>query len=389
MKIRHLRRPLLLALACLLSLLVLTEATLRLSQSSLPLLLRLHIRAHPRFSSSAHPYIGHLNRAVSNTDPLGFRNEWPWPDAPRILTLGDSVTFGNGVGDREGWAAILARAFPEDGVVNLGLGASGPQQYLRVFETFGAGLGPKVVLIGLFARNDFWDAAKFEDWLQSRAGGNYLVWRDSGSPAHVSLSLRQPPERLLRSAAWRGRVVAGGTYLGNLLLQISGRLGRHTSSGHDVYESQDGTQLELQSEDFLSATKRSRPGTAAFRHVLLTLQRIDSLARENGAKAVVLLLPSKEEVYLPLLGETTPDPAAPLHSALEAVGIPSLDLQQDFRRRAVGGEVLFHGKESQLPNARGHALIAELAIRYLRQHLDWFGLSRPTGVIDGQQALRH
>ena len=376
MNMRRLRRQWPLAVSCVLALLVLTETTLRLSLGTLPLLVRSRIRTHPRFSSVAHPYVGHLNKAGSDTDPYGFRNDWPWPATPGIVTLGDSVTLGNGVDQAEAWPAFLGRAFPEEGLVNLALGASGPQQYLRVFETFGVDLRAKLVLIGFFARNDFWDAAKFDAWLRSGAGGNYLVWRDTGAPPTVSLSLRQPAEKLVRSAVWRGELVARTTYVGNALFHTSRHFGSPAASDSpEVYQSPEGERLELQPEDFLSATRRAQPGTHAFRHVLATLARIHSLARENGGRAAVVFVPSKEEVYLPLVGEDCPDSAASLRAALEAVGIPALNLLHEFRRRAAEGEVLFfEDKESPLPNARGHALIAELAIEHLQQHVDRYGL---------------
>jgi hypothetical protein len=39
-------------------------------------------------------------------------------------------------------------------------------------------LRPKVVLVGLFIGNDFWDAEMFDLWFKSGAGGSYMIWRD-------------------------------------------------------------------------------------------------------------------------------------------------------------------------------------------------------------------
>ena len=104
-----------------------------------------------------------------------------------------------------------------------------------------------------------------------------------------------------------------------------------------------------------------------------TLQRIQSLAKENDANVLVILQRSKEEVYLPLLGESVPDAASPLRAELEKRGIAYLDLLQEFRRRAAEGEVLFFETDGH-PNARGYALIAELVISHLKQHAKEFGL---------------
>ena len=96
------------------------------------------------------------------------------------------------------------KALPHNRLINLGLIGAGPQQYLRVYETFGTRLHPKVLLVGFFVRNDFSDADTFDGWLKSGAGGNYMVCRDSGRPRSTSLSMDQPISNLVRSLLWRG-----------------------------------------------------------------------------------------------------------------------------------------------------------------------------------------
>lgn len=369
MEIHRLRTRWLFAALSVLVLLGVTEALFRLFPAILPARFRQSIETDPRLSSVPHPYIGHLNRPTSVSDPYGFRNNWPWPDAPRIVTLGDSVTLGTGVDVEATWPGVVARTLSEPGVVNLAVGASGPQQYSRVFETFGAGLRARVILIGFFARNDFWDAAMFERWLKSGAGGNYLIWRDTGRPADVRLSFEQPIGKLVRSSLWRGEVVARTLYLGNLLFHAAGRPRAPVPSqtGVEVYEAPDGTRLKLQPASFLGQTRLARSESEAFTRVFAALQRIDSLAHQNGGHALVIFLPSKEEVYLPFLGHSAPDPTAPLRVALEQRGIPYLDLREDFRRAAVRGETLFLATEEPLLGASGHAMVANAVISRLGQ----------------------
>lgn len=144
-------------------------------------------RRRPASFGIAHPYIGHLHtpyshimiegkgfRAVHDTDGHGFRNSWPWPwpERAEVVVVGDSLTFGYGVAASEAWPSVLAAALPGTRVINLGLiGASTPQ-YLRTYEVFGAPLRPRVVLIGVFAQNDFWDAGLYDQWLRLGAEGN-------------------------------------------------------------------------------------------------------------------------------------------------------------------------------------------------------------------------
>jgi hypothetical protein len=364
----------------------LIEAVLRLFPAWFPVELQQLMQANPKNYGVTHPYIGHLHKpnnalvvagrdfsAVHHTDRYGFRNAWPWPDRAEIVVLGDSVTFGQGVGDNQAWPAILAQSFPASRVINLGLIGAGPRQYFRVYETFGLKLRSKLVLVGFFLRNDFWDEEMFEHWLKSGAGGSYMVWRDFGRPASTNLSPYQPLGSLLSSLLWKAKLLARKSYLYNLLLYVRGDLNWWSPSATVIFQSPNGTRLELQPEDLVSKTKLAQPGNYVFRRVMDALQRVHSLAKENGATVLVVLQPSKEEVYLPLVGESPPDPTAPLRAALVERGIPYLDLLEDFRRRAAEGEMLFFETDGH-PNARGYALIAELVISHLKQHAKKYGL---------------
>jgi lysophospholipase L1-like esterase len=363
--------------------LVLVEAALRVFPDLLPVEVQKIIRADPRDYGVVHPYIGHLHkpnnaliisgrdfRAVHHTDGYGFRNNWPWPNTADILVLGDSVTFGQGVEDEQAWPAIIARSFPKHRLVNLGLIGAGPQQYLRVYETFGLNLRPKLVLIGFFMGNDFWDAEMFDSWLKSGAGGSYLVWRDFGRPRSTSLSLQQPLRNLVSSIVWRAKLLARKAYVCNLLLYLRGDFSWSMASGRRTFKAADGTRLVLGAANNL---KTAQTGHPVFEMVLNALQRIDFLAKENGAKILVVLQRSKEEVYLPFVGVSVPDAAAPLRTALTKRGIPHLDLLDEFRRHAAKGEALFFETDGH-PNARGYALIAELISSYLKEHSEEFGL---------------
>jgi lysophospholipase L1-like esterase len=366
--------------------LVLTEAILRLFLSRLPIEVQQIVRADPSDYGVFHPYIGNLDKpnnalvlegrdfyAVHHTDAYGFRNSWPWPKTADIVTLGDSVVFGQGVQDEQAWPAILAHSFPKSRVINLGLIGGGPQQYLRVYETFGLKLRPKLVLVGFFMGNDFWDAETFDLWLKSGTESNYMVWRDFGRPTNVSLELNQPIGKLLNSVWWRANLLARKSYLWNLLLYVGGNVRHWTPTGRKVFKAPDGKRLELAPGALANDAKEAQPGHYRFQLVVDTLQRIQSLAKENDASVLVILQRSKGEVYLPLLGEAVPDAAIPLRTELEKRGIAYLDLLQEFRRRAAEGEVLYFETDGH-PNARGYALIAELVISHLKQHAKEFNL---------------
>jgi hypothetical protein len=150
--------------------LVTLEGLLRATAGLLPAEIRNVMQATPGGFGVSHPYIGHLHKpnasialagrdfaVLHHTDARGVRNRWPWPERADIVVVGDSLVFGYGVADHEAWPARLASAIPGAQIVNLGLIGAGPQQYLRVFETFGLPLRPRLVVVGLFPQNDFWD----------------------------------------------------------------------------------------------------------------------------------------------------------------------------------------------------------------------------------------
>ena len=367
---------------------VLAEGVLRLVPRLLSVELQQVIQADPDDMGIAHPYIGHLHkpnntlilagrdfRTAAHTDGHGFRNAWPWPEKAEIVAVGDSLTFGYGVEDDQAWPALVAKELPHNSLINLGLIGGGPQQYLRVYETFGIRLYPKVVLIGFFARNDFWDAAMFHRWLESGAGTNYLVWRDFGQPESTSLSLEQPIGDFLSSLLWRCHLLASESHLYNLLRYAPRHLERQTFSERRTFEAPDGTRIELSLEGLKSATEAARSsGYRPFDIAVEALQRLHSIAKADGTNVIVILQPSKEEVYLPLLGEPAPDPARYLRVRLRELGIPYLDLLPGFRSRAKKGEVLFFEIDGH-PNRRGYALIAELVLTHLKNNAKRYGLT--------------
>ena len=291
------------------------------------------------------------------------------PEKAEIVAVGDSVTFGYGVEDGQAWPALVGKKLPHDHLLNLGLIGAGPQQYLRVYETFGVKLHPKLLLVGFLVRNDFWDADMFDHWLKSGAQSNYMVWRDFGRPRRTSLGLSQPFGDLVVSLLWRCHLLATKSHLYNLLhyarRYLKGwRLSRPPES---TVQTPDGTRLEMALADFTDKTGEARPGDRPFDVAVDALQRLHSMAKANGTDVLIILQPSKEEVYLPPSGGPDPDPGRPLRVKLGELGVPYLDLLPGFRSHAAKGEVLFFEADGH-PNVRGYALIAGLVLGYLKNN---------------------
>jgi lysophospholipase L1-like esterase len=281
-----------------------------------------------------------------------------------IVAVGDSVTFGHGVEAEEAWAAVLARAFPGSRVINLGLSGAGPQQYRRVYETFGVPLKPRLLLIGFFARNDFWDAGLFDRWLRSGIGGNYMVWRDTGRPAGPAAARARSAPAWRQALPWPASALADGSYVFQLARR-AWSAGKQRASHREVYSFPDGARLSLLPDDFREKTAGGQPGRQEYQLVVEALGRLAELAQEHGTRTIVILQPSKEEIYLPLLGISLWDPSEGLREALARLGVDFVDLTSVFRERAAAGRRLFFEEDGH-PNAEGHALTAQAIWRHLQ-----------------------
>jgi hypothetical protein len=318
----------------------------------------------------AHPYLGHLHnieylrktnaRTSAKTmglwkgpvrfDAWGFRNTEPWPDRVDIITVGDSLTYSLSVNDEQAWPVLLERALAPRRVLNLGLIGAAPQQYLRVYETFGAKLSPKVLLVGLFLGNDLTDALEFDSWWRAKSHKSFI-------------------EFLLKKGQTGGNGWLQQSYFYTLLEDL-----RHSSQlSAKTVQLTDGSQVQLIPELLARQASFGSPGQPAFALVLNTLEHLCTLATQQQTHCLVLILPEKEGVYLPVFGAAAANLAAPFLPELDKRGIAYLDLGPHFRQRAAAGEALFWKMDAH-PNARGYALIAEVVLAHLQEHATRYGL---------------
>jgi len=96
---------------------------------------------------------------------------------------------------------------------------------------------------------------------------------------------------------------------------------------------------------------------------------------------LVVLLPSKEEVYLPLLGGVVPDLTGAFRAALDRSAIESLDLLPSFREQARSGARLFFQVDGH-PNLSGQSLVAEDILGYLKANAARYGLTSRAFALD-------
>jgi hypothetical protein len=325
--------------------------------SVLPAELQQEFHTAPHDVGLGHPTIGVLEQpfqtgvltgldfqAVYHTDGHGFRNPSPWPPEADLVVVGDAVAFGYGVEDAQAWPALLAQWLAPQRVLNLGLIDAGPQQYLHVYETFESVLHPRMVLVGLSLAHAFGDAELFERWWRTDGRENYRVWK-----AFEPISLAHPLDTF-------HTLLRRHSYLFHMVWSPGVRV-THVRC-------LDGVWLDLFPDQLEAARTKAQPDQHAFHLVLQALQRLQALALAHGASVLVVFQPSKEETYLPLLGNAVPDLQDALQEALAQHGIAMLDLTPVFRHQAAVGARLFFPVDGS-PNARGHLLIARSVFRHL------------------------
>lgn len=278
------------------------------------------------------------------TDRLGFRNPRLPVDRASVVVVGDSMAFGYGVEVDQGWVALLDRASPSEAVVNLGMIGAGPQQYERIHNRFGRGFRPRLVMLMLFPGNDLTDAHNFESWLAAGRPGVYTAWSGPGAM----------PDGL---AAW-ARGLVDDSYLATTL-RAAVRALKTRYNGH-THRFPDGRQVQLAPTVYVENAERARPESPDFQAAMRAILGTRDTALADGAEFLVMIIPTKEEVYLPLLDRPAPDMTTPFATALAAEGVWLLDLTPALQARALDEPVYF--EIDGHPNAAGYRLIANAVL---------------------------
>ena len=128
-----------------------------------------------------------------NTNLKGIRGiaEYPYeriPGKKRILVIGDSFTFGDGVSDEETYSSYLERLLGNAEVINMGVHGYGHDQMLIYLKEEGVKYSPDVVILGFIdddmTRNLFY----FRDFAKPvyalKNGGLRLTHSPVESPEH-------------------------------------------------------------------------------------------------------------------------------------------------------------------------------------------------------------
>ena len=127
---------------------------------------------HPQFGWSLTPGLkefefGWHPPVTSNSKGMRDEREFSYekqPGVQRIVVLGDSFTFGQGVEQDRTWPALLQAQLPEWEVLNMAVHGYGVDQQLLVLQGEGVKYEPDIVLVGLFVDDVYRNVLAFRDF---------------------------------------------------------------------------------------------------------------------------------------------------------------------------------------------------------------------------------
>ncbi len=335
-------------------------------------------------------------RYALRTDAEGFRNE-KVRDPIDVAALGDSFTDGTASPHEEIWPTRLEKLTGRT-VQNYGTSGFGPQQELYVLQDYALRHHPRVVVLAFFAGNDLLDADAFDRWEHSgiRPGEERSGWV-------VTDSFRRYETLYLWTI---GQVAVDLLRQGGRLNRVEGREARNAMPEISHPEFRQGLfSVPVNNRTlhfaflppYLQNMGEGRAALEASRGWVLarsSLGKMNAECRAHGSEFIVMLIPSKPQVYWPLceralsrgelqkaidfLGHWDPKPLSPetvsenrlalnalLRDFCAGSKIPLLDLTPALQRAVGAGQQMYFPDDPHW-NAAGH----DLAARELAKLLD-------------------
>ncbi len=276
-----------------------------------------------------------------NTNSLGYRGrevsvEHP-PHLFRILGLGDSITWGAGVQDKDTYLRVLEKKLNELAskkgtpggyeTINTGVVGYSTHQELLTLQRDGLPLRPDLVTVG-YAHNDFYPT---ED------------------PYHNVHTFHQPAKEKVGRHSFYAQPRRVGSHLYWFVRSQVKRAWHHFSRERPLQRA----VYPSDHNDWAPDSFEAHAWPVMKDH----FRNMKRLGEENGFRLLVILFPTYDQVNLL---ESSPFPQTRISEFMRAEGIDYIDLFDAFRRAQ---QVIF--VDSIHPNAAGHQLAAEEILRYL------------------------
>ena len=257
---------------------------------------------------------------------IGFREDSAVRPAWAVA-LGDSFTMGWGVDLDKTWVKQLQKRCAKP-VLNLGIAGTCPTVYTRVLERYGLSFEPQLVFYQIYVGNDLED-----EWI-------FLQWR------------RHP---------WLARMHLFGKRHSYFYVFLQPRLreflfGRGQAAAAGPAKPQEENRILDQ-------------GWALAKPAILEAEK---LARQHGARLVILLVPAPEAVQVGTPGaeaaatEREMRKRAKFLELCQAEKLDCVDLLPALRQASRSGRAMYLGDRHFTPEANN--LVAEVLNHWLKEH---------------------
>jgi hypothetical protein len=317
-----------------------------------------------RLAPSQHAVVDTIDYTYTlQTDHAGFPNPEPWPSRIDIALLGDSLLTGPGLGPDGKLTTLLEQDLGGQSVLLFALPGAGTEHEYVMYRRYAEPLQPKVVVALLWVTWDIDNSLHFDRWLsENRADPDFTHYRfnfratHQNGPQVVPTGLDRVARFLHRQLGKSQLLQAGYKDLESLL---------HRQSGRDrfVFPNGDTIFLSLRDQERL-AQGIDRPDVADMREILFRpLEQLKTEVERRGGRFVILLMPSKEELYGADDFPAILRPVQEVRAGLEARGLPVLDLYPVFRER--GRERAPFYRADPHPNAFGTQIIADALAKWI------------------------
>ena len=331
---------------------------------------------------------GEHHRYPFETDAEGFRNPVV-RDAIDVAVLGDSFVEAMTSPREEAWPARLEEMSGKK-VQNYGTSSFGPQQELYVLQDFAIGHRPRDVVLGYFAGNDLFDAERFDRWEHSgdTAGEESSGWRLQKSYRRYETLFLTTLVRVVlpdrKTAEISKTVVNSRPGFDRGVFKIP------TASGATLRFAFMPPYLQK-----LSGSRTEIERGRGWHLARETFLRMKEMCAKQGARFSILFIPSKDEVYWPLVEHSLGQ--AELKRSLDFIStynhmpllaadisanrlaqnelmrdfcagaaIPFLDLTPVLEQAAASGQTVYFADDAHW-NAAGHQIAAEELAKFLGQ----------------------
>ncbi len=256
------------------------------------------------------PALGHrIAPGTSGHDALGYRNAKA-PATSRIVAIGDSHTYGVSAPRDGSWPNHLGGLLGEP-VYNMGLGGFGPLQYLHLTRTTARELKAQVIVVGYYFGNDLMDAYRLAHTLP-----HWSSWRLSEGAVPQAAEPDGPPETQKRFKTLRDWLSRHSMLYSVLRATVGQRFAARERSEQvqasvpDVRWSWSDPEAPAIRTVFtpqsrLSAVDIGRPAVAEGLQIgQKALAETAAEAARQGARLLVVLIPTKERAYCSYLKST-------------------------------------------------------------------------------------